>query len=346
MPLDRQVKTELSRLLPLLGVLLVIYLLMVGLSAIDWQGNFWNIAKWRFRPPIFLLARDVDGGYRINWLNHRQILEQGSINIILGVGMTFVILTAGIDLSVGSLLALCNVLFVVTAVKIAGGEPPGPLVFLAAFGAAVAGGLACGWINGAVTVWGRVQSFIVTLGTLMAAKGLAYVFSGGAPRRLVAAGEIRYLLPIALAMGSVAVAFVVLNYTRYGRYMYAVGGNLEASRLSGVPVDRVRIAAFVISGFCAALAGIVYWVRLSSGNYLAGDTLELYAIAAVVIGGTSLMGGQGSVLGTLIGALIMTILGKGLNTIGVDEMIQRIIIGSVIVIAALYDSRRRRKAAT
>jgi ribose transport system permease protein len=127
--------------------------------------------------------------------------------------------------------------------------------------------------------------------------------------------------------------------------MYAVGGNLEASRLSGVPVDRVRILAFAISGLCAGLAGMVYWSRLSMGTYLAGETYELYAIAAVVIGGTSLMGGEGSVLGTLIGALIMAVLYNGLDTVGVDDMPQRIIIGVVIVAAALYDSMRHRRAA-
>ena len=299
------------RVLPLLLALAVIYGLMVGLTGRT---------------------------------NLRLILEQGAINIILGVGMTFVILTAGIDLSVGSVLALCNVLFVVTATKMAGGQTPNAVVFLAATVVCLFGGALCGWVNGAITVWGRVQSFVVTLGMFMAARGLAYVVSGGQPQRLVCSGTIRYLAPIGLAIGSVAVAHFVLSYTRVGRYMYAVGGNLEASRLSGVPVNRVRILAFAICGLCAALAGIVYWVRLSMGTYLAGETYELYAIAAVVIGGTSLMGGTGSVLGTLVGALIMAVLYNGLNSYGVDEMTQRIIIGSVIVAAALYDSMRHHRA--
>jgi ribose transport system permease protein len=189
-----------------------------------------------------------------------------------------------------------------------------------------------------------VQSFIVTLCMLLAARGLAYVISGKEPQRLECVGAIRYLLPIGLSIGAVAIAYFLLSRTRFGRYVYAVGGNLEASRLSGVPVNRVRIAVFVIAGLCSALAGIVFWARLSIGTYLAGEALELYAIAAVVIGGTSLMGGQGSVLGTLIGALIMAVLYKGLNTVGVDEMTQRIIIGAVIVAAALFDSMRHRRA--
>jgi ribose transport system permease protein len=335
--------SELRRLLPLTAVLVAVYLLMVGLSAVDWGGSFWRFSQWRWRAPIVLFATLPNGNQEFNWIYQRQILEQGAINIILGVGMTFVILTAGIDLSVGSLLALCNVLFVMTAKALAGGDGPGAAAFAAATAVCLMGGVFCGWINGAITVWGRVQSFIVTLGMFLAARGLAYVISGKEPQRLVCAGAIRTLLPIGAAIGSVAAAYFVLGFTRLGRYMYAVGGNLEASRLSGVPVNRVRIFAFAISGLCSALAGIVFWARLSTGTYLAGESLELYAIAAVVIGGTSLMGGEGSVVGTLIGALIMAILYKGLNTVGVDEMTQRIIIGSVIVAAALYDSTRHRR---
>jgi len=335
---------EFRRLLPLLAVLAAVYLLMVGLSALDWSEGFWKFSQWRWRAPIFLLSISEDGRHAVNWIYQRQILEQGAINIILGVGMTFVILTAGIDLSVGSLLALCNVLFVVTARALAGGEGPGVAGFAAATVVCLLGGVFCGWVNGAITVWGRVQSFIVTLGMFLAARGLAYVVSGKEPQRLVCAGAIRTLLPIGLAIGSVVAAYVVLGFTRMGRYMYAVGGNLEASRLSGVPINRVRILAFAISGLCCALAGIVFWARLSTGTYLAGESLELYAIAAVVIGGTSIVGGEGSVVGTLIGALIMAVLYKGLNTVGVDEMTQRIIVGAVIVTAALYDSMRHRSA--
>jgi len=339
-----QSSSQWRRLLPLFGVLVAIYLLMVGLSALEWGDSFWRFSQWRLRAPIFLV-RHSEQGIAVNWINQRQILEQGAINIILGVGMTFVILTAGIDLSVGSLLAFCNVLFVVTAKTMLGHQVPDAFVFLVATFVCLLGGVFCGWVSGAITVWGRVQSFIVTLGMFLAARALAYVFSGKQPQRLVCSGAIRSLLPIGLAIGSVAVAYIVLGYTRLGRYTYAVGGNLEASRLSGVPVNRVRILAFMISGFCAALAGIVYWSRLSIGTYLAGESCELYAIAAVVIGGTSLMGGEGSVLGTLIGALIMAVLSKGLNTVsqGVDEMTQRIIVGSVIVAAALYDSMRHRR---
>jgi len=335
--------SEVRRLVPLLAVLAAIYLLMVGLSALDWGDNFWDIAGWRLRPPIFLLSQ-TDEGVALNWDSQRQILEQAAINIILGVGMTFVILTAGIDLSVGSLLAFCNVLFVVTAKAMLGRRMPGVLAFTGATAVCLLGGAFCGWINGAITVWGRVQSFIVTLGMLWAARGLAYVVAGRETQSLLISGAICYRLPIALALGSVAIAYFTLAYTPIGRYMYAVGGNLEASRLSGVPVNRVRILAFMISGFCAALAGIVSWVEVSTGTYLAGESRELYAIATVVIGGTSLMGGQGSVLGTLVGALIIAVLYKGLNTVGVDEMMQRVIMGTVIVAAALYDSMRRRPA--
>lgn len=336
---------ELRRLLPLIAVLIAVYVIMIGLSAIDWGDSFWKFSQWRLRPPIVLVAPAAEGGYEFNRGNQIQILEQGAMNIILSVGMTFVILTAGIDLSVGSLLALCNVLFVATALRVAGGEAPGAVAFTLGTVVCLLGGTLCGWINGAITVWGRVQSFIVTLGMFMAARGVAYVVGGKEPQVLFSGSPIRGLLPIGLAVVAVVVAYFVLGYTRLGRYMYAVGGNLEASRLSGVPVDRVRILAFTISGFCAGLAGIVYWSRVATGDYLAGEAFELYAIAAVVIGGTSLMGGQGSVLGTLIGALIMAVLYNGLDSVGVDSMTQRIIFGAVIVAAALYDSLRRRRAA-
>lgn len=340
----RASSSEIRRLLPLAGVLVAVYLLMAALSAVDWGNHFWAFSQWRLRLPIFLVAGNPDGGISINWHNQRLILEGGAINIILGVGMTFVILTAGIDLSVGSLLAFCNVLFVVTAKAMLGRRVPGVLAYSTATLVCLVGGTFCGWVNGAITVWGRVQSFIVTLGMLLAARGLAYVISGKDVQWLACSGSVRYLLPTGLALASVAIAYIALAYTPIGRYMYAVGGNLEASRLSGVPVNRVRIVAFAISGLCAALAGIVSWIYVSTGTYLAGESRELYAIAAVVIGGTSLMGGQGSVLGTFLGALIIAVLYNGLQTIAVDEMTQRVIIGVVIVAAALYDSMRHRRA--
>lgn len=341
-----QTDSELARLLPLLGVLIAVYILMVALSAIDWGDGFWKVSQWKLRQPIFIVAPAQGGGFEFNANNQTAILEQGAINIILSVGMTFVILTAGIDLSVGSLLALCNVLFVITAAGLAGTEgAPGPLAWLLATAVCLGGGAFCGWLNGAITVWGRVQSFIVTLGMFLIARGVAYLACGGQQKVLFAGTTIRRALPIALVIIVVAAAWFILRHTRLGRYMYAVGGNLEASRLSGVPVNRVRILAFTISGLCAALAGIVYWSRVSIGTYLAGEAYELYAIAAVVIGGTSLMGGRGSVIGTLIGALIMAVLSNGLNTVGIDQKAQQIIIGMVIVAAALFDSMRRRTQA-
>jgi ribose transport system permease protein len=339
---------EFGRLLPLIGVLAAIYVLMAGLSAIDFGPRFWAVSEWRLQLPIFLFKRSADGRIALNTLYQVQILEQSAYNIILGVGMTFVILTGGIDLSVGSLLALCNVVFAMTVLKGAG-DPAAGAPGLGAFGVGAAAclmtGLFAGWINGAVTVWGRVQSFIVTLGMMMGASGLAFVFGKDTMYLPTPHGYegARGLIPTGLSLISVAVGFFVLRYTRLGRYMYAVGGNLEASRLSGVPVDRVRITAFTISGLCAALAGIVYWARLQSGTYLAGGGYELYAIAAVVIGGTSLSGGEGSILGTLIGALIMAVLNNGLSTVGIDAENQKIIIGAVIVVAALYDSLRHRR---
>jgi ribose transport system permease protein len=330
---------NLRRLLPLIGVLAAVYVAMMLLSAVRFGRDG---EPWTWQAPNFIVQEDDNGGWTFNAYNQQKILEQAGINLILGVGMTFVILIAGIDLSVGSILAVSNVLFVITALHLAGGAPPGAGTLILACLAAVAAGLILGGINGVITVYGRVPSFITTLGMFLMAQGLAYQLSAGQTHHLAYPKGMNVAIPLITCLVGVVSAHVVLSQTVLGRHLYATGANIEAARLCGVPVNRVRILAFIISGACAALGGIIYWARLATGSHLAATVgYELYAIAAVVIGGTSLMGGEGSVIGTLIGALIMAVLYNGLNTVGIEETTQKIIIGAVIVAAAVYDQHRR-----
>jgi ribose transport system permease protein len=175
--------------------------------------------------------------------------------------------------------------------------------------------------------------------------GLAYVFSGGqtiSTKPGVTAAHA--LVPVVIPIAVVAVAHVVLSRFKFGRHVYAVGGNVQAARLSGIAVSRVQILAFVICGICAGIGGIIYWSKLATGSSLAGEAFELYAIAAVIIGGTSLSGGKGTVIGTFIGALIMGVLGEGLFILGVKEHWRKVTVGAVIIAAVLFDSLRRRRS--
>lgn len=331
------VRRELQQVLGLLVALAAIYLLMLGLSAIEIGESFWDVGSWRLRAPILLIDRQG----KIDWISQRIIIEQGAINLVLGVGMTLVILSGEIDLSVGSVLTLCNVLFVAGARSSdgAGGVMIGVALALGA-------GLLVGTINGVLTARFQVPSFVVTLGMLMAAAGTAHLVtiavSNGQPMFHMCYAPTKHIIPAGAALGLVAVAWVILSKTRFGRHVYAVGGSAEAARLSGISVVGVKIGVFAFSGLAAGLAGIVKWARVSSGTHVVEEPYELYAIAAAVIGGTSLMGGRGNVLGTFVGALIIAVLIKGLNTLGVHESVQKIIIGGVIIAAVLYDRRRER----
>jgi len=202
-----------------------------------------------------------------------------------------------------------------------------------------------GCINGVLTARFGAPSFVVTLGMLMAAAGAAHLVtigvSDGQPMFHMCFAPTKHVIPVVSSVGIVAIAWVVLGRTRFGRHVYAVGGNAEAARLSGISVVGVKIGVFAIAGLAAGLAGIVKWARVSSGTHVVEEPYELYAIAAAVIGGTSLMGGRGNVLGTFVGALIIAVLIKGLNTLGVHESVQKITIGAVIVTAVLYDRRRQ-----
>lgn len=283
------------------------------------------IVLWILTPHFLTVA---------NLLN---ITQQTSINAVIAVGMTFVIITAGIDLSVGSIMAFAGV---VLASAIEAGVPL-PLALL--IGLAV--GLACGLVNGVLITWGKLPPFISTLGMMSVARGAALLYTEGRPIsgfsgdfRFLASGEILGIPnPVIIMIIVYLVAHFVLTRTKLGRYTYAIGGNEEASILSGINVKYYKTIVYGLCGLLSGLAAIILTARLNSAQPIAGIMYELDAIAATVIGGTSLMGGEGRIGGTLIGALIMGVLRNGLNLLGVSSFIQQTVIGSVIIIAVLID---------
>lgn len=275
--------------------------------------------------------------------NLLNIAQQTSINAIVAVGMTFVILSGGIDLSVGSIVALSGVVLGVALQQ----EHAVPLALLAALGA----GVACGLGNGALVSWGGLPPFIVTLGMMSIARGAALLFTEGRPVsgfdagfRSIATGHVGPVpAPVAAMILVYLVAHIVLTRTTFGRYVYAIGGNEEATRLAGISVKLHKTLIYGVSGLTSAVAAVILTARLNSAQPIAGMMYELDAIAATVIGGTSLMGGQGALSGTLVGALIMGVLRNGLNLLGVSSFLQQIVIGGVIVGAVLVDTVLKRQ---
>ncbi len=275
--------------------------------------------------------------------NLMNILRQTSINAIIAVGMTLVILTAGIDLSVGSILALCGAL----AASMVALELP----LFVTLCLTLAAGLALGAISGIIIAKGHVQAFIATLVSMTMVRGLTLVYTEGRPISIgfSDAGDAfswlgnGYLLgipvPVWLMFAVFALGWLVLHHTRFGRYVYALGGNEAATRLSGIRVDRIKIAVYALCGMLAALAGIIVTARLSSAQPTAGMGYELDAIAAVVLGGTSLAGGKGRIVGTLIGALIIGFLNNALNLLDVSSYFQMIAKAGVILLAVLVDKQ-------
>jgi ribose/xylose/arabinose/galactoside ABC-type transport system permease subunit len=305
--------------------------------------------------------------------NLTTVLLHTSINAILALGLTFVIVTAGIDLSVGSVLALAGVL---AAATLTSGSVLGAVGVAGAVGLAIFAGLATGVslgaANGAVTAWFGVAPFMVTLAAMTIARGAARLFTGGVPigfparddplfdQKVAALDALHALgggrLPVpglprgfpvpALVMIVLAVAaWFVLSRTRFGRYVYAVGGNEEAARLAGVPVRLVKLGVYAIAGACAGLAGLLLVGQLRSGGPDAGLLYELNAIAAAVIGGASLFGGIGTAAGAVVGALIIGVLNNALDLLGVQSFWQEIVKGGIILLAVLFDAWTKRGAA-
>lgn len=292
---------------------------------------------------LIVIAGSLLSDVFLTWTNVRNIFLQSAMLGVVALGMTFVILTGGIDLSVGSVLSLCSVL---AAMMYNNGQGyPLPVVLLATLGV----GALIGAINGGIIVWRQVAPFIVTLAMMGIALGTALTVADGKPiggidgtYAWLGAGRIlgQIPVPVVIMVATYLIGALILRYTPYGRSVYAIGGNEQASRLSGISVNRVKVITYTISGLCAALGAIIFSARVTVGDPWAGRGLELDAIAAVVIGGTSLFGGYGSVWGTFLGTLIITIVNNLLNLMNVSPYSQGIAKGLIILIAiALY--RRR-----
>jgi len=272
--------------------------------------------------------------------NLRNLFTQISVNAVISLGMTFVILTGGIDLSVGSIVAIAGAVSAVT-IKNTGSISLGIL-------AALLTGIAVGFINGIIVSKGRIQAFIATLATQTVFRGVTYVFTGGNPISGLGDGFIKLTnsrilgvpVPVIITIIVFAICAYVLTQTRYGRYVYAVGGNEDSSRLSGINVNRVKSWVYIISGATAAIAGIIVTSRIGSAAPTAGSGYELDAIAAIVIGGTNLVGGEGTIIGTIIGVLIIGVLNNGLNLMDVSAFYQTIVKGLVILLAVLIDKKK------
>lgn len=297
--------------------------------------------------------------------NMVNVTRQSAITAILAVGQTFVILSAGIDLSVGAVAAIsASVAAVLITQQLQiGGLTIGPLHFWAGLPIALVIGILAGMLNGLVITRGHIPDFIATLGTSATLRGIALLVTGGlpVPSHLTATELKGYLpdemiwlgsgsllgIPVAglIALLTVIAGWYILRYIALGRSIYAVGGNREAARVSGINTDRTKLWVYVFSGLMAAIAGIVLAGRLNSANALMADGEELRSIAAVVIGGTNLFGGEGGVLGSLIGALTMGVLGNGLNLLNVSAFWQRVIQGVVIILVVIFDQWRRRRFA-
>jgi ribose transport system permease protein len=290
--------------------------------------------------PVFLKAD--------NLLN---IANQIAVIAIMAIGMTMVIITGGIDLSVGSLAALSAVMAARLIRDQFGGVEASPVSMVLASAAAIAACGLLGGLSGAVITLFQVPPFIVTLAMMLVASGLAYIAAAGQsiyqiPESFVWLGRGTGLfgLPhaVVLMLALYAAAHVLMSRTTVGRYLYAVGGNAEAARLAGVPVRRVLLFAYVACGLLAGLGGVILASQLKSGSPTYGAMYELYVIAAVVVGGTALAGGEGRILGTLIGALIIAVIQNGMNLVGIESYTQKVVLGLVILAAVLVDRLRRR----
>lgn len=287
--------------------------------------------------------------YFLTSRNILNVLRQTSINGILAIGMTFVILTRGIDLSVGSVVALAGIISASLATTSAGAMVAGgpyPAVIALTVGLLV--GASAGFVSGFVVSRFSVPAFVATLGMLSAARGLTLLYAGGRPIpaltpefRWIGTGNVLGIpMPVIVFLVVFLLSLWVLSSTRFGRHVYAAGGNPHAAKVSGINVGRIHIYVYMISGVLAGLAGMILAARTGSALTQAGIAYELDAIAAVVIGGTSLAGGVGRVTGTLIGALLIGVVNNGLDLLGVESYYQQVIKGVLIVAAVMLDRAR------
>jgi ribose/xylose/arabinose/galactoside ABC-type transport system permease subunit len=340
-------------------------------AAIDTSGKQrvdpYDLAA-RFAPLIILLLlvavmSVISDGF-LSTYNIFNVLRQISFTGILAVGMTFVILTAGIDLSVGALVAFAGMVAASTAkgsrsLLEGGVTDPGGMRVVLAFLAALAVGILIGAFQGSLIGWAGIPAFIVTLGGLGAWRGATLLWSGGQPISsfsddfkhwgqgfVFGFGEFRGIpIPVVVFGLFVLAGYIILKYTQYGRWIYALGGNPEAARLSGLNTNLLTASVYVISGLCCGVTAFLLTSRLNSAEQVAGQNFELDAIAAVVIGGTSLSGGKGGVIGTLIGAILIGVLKNALVILNVSPYFQPIVIGGIIVLSVFLDqlAKKRRR---
>jgi len=317
------------------------------------QGHEWRRRLARHSPLLIFgalclvlaaVSPDFRGGGNV-----QQVALRTCVVAIMAVGQILVILTAGIDLSVGSVAALSGVVAGLLMTEYAW---PVPLAVVAG----CAAGAACGAINGLLITRGRIQPFIVTLGMMMVARGVAMLLAGaksvfGLPQSFKYLGGSQKIgemgtawIPISITLLIAVLFAVVLNYTRFGRALYATGGNLTGARLSGIPVDRVRVWAYALCGLLAGVGGIMLAARTSIADPAGANGYELDAIAACVIGGASLVGGEGGALGVVAGALMMSVLVNFCNLNDISIHWQRVLVGSLIVALVFYDNYRKRRA--
>jgi ribose transport system permease protein len=317
-----------------------------GHSVARYLGS-WNIS-WRDMGTVAGLAIMVIVFSSMTdvFLTQRNIvniLQQSSINGCIAIGMTLVIISGGIDLSVGPVAALAAVL---SATLLVAGYPVAVVML-----AALTVGLLCGFLNGALIAYAGLQPFIVTLGTLSLFRALALIFTGGNPilslsndfRHLFTAEFLGFPVPVIVVAVLAVAATVLLKKTPLGEYILAVGGNEEAARVSGVPIERTKVITYMISGGLASLAAIILIARLGAAEPTLGNLWELEAIAAAAIGGASLMGGKGSIFGTILGAIVLGAMRNGLTLLNVQAFYQLLATGIIIILAMLVDRLARGK---
>jgi ribose transport system permease protein len=308
----------------------------MSLARVNWREVFARFGLVMALVALIVILSLLSDRF-LTTSNVVNVLRQISINAIIACGMTVVIIGRGIDLSVGSLLALTGVVGAGLAV---GGLPAGLAVLVA-----MALGTALGTFNGLFVAYVGIAPFIVTLAGLTIFRGAALAYTDGRPitglpSLFMTLGYGSFLglpVPIWIMLAFLLVTHVLLRFTALGRAIYAIGGNEEAARLSGIPVRRVQAFTFAYSGLAAALAAMVLTGRLNSAQPSAGVMFELDAIAAVVVGGTSLFGGRGGVFGTLVGALIIGVINNGMNLLNVPSFYQQIVKGGVILAALLIE---------
>lgn len=281
--------------------------------------------------------------------NFMNVLRRSSVNGIIAVGMTSIIISAGIDLSVGSMLALSGMTGAYAMIATGGTDPQGgAVVFGTIIG--IVTGIICGLLNGVLITKLKLPPFIVTLGTMSAFRGISYVMNAGQPYNVPSykylGGGVVLGIPVSVVIFAVivAIASFLLRYSRLGRYTYAIGSNREAAFHAGVNVDRNLIYIYTLTGLFVGIAAMIATSRTVSAQPTAGIALELDIIASVVIGGASLAGGRGTISGTIIGTLLISFLRNGCTLLGISTNVQLIVIGAIIIAAVAVDQLARSKA--